>query len=305
MKVACQTHLWETLPEPTRHGWVRHVRSFQVWPFGFFVDHVLCAAADRRVRRRGFWRRDWVVRRAETRQAAAALLGAGASPAWPVRAVPGTAGGIRRYLKRLPWDCDPWAAGSHTSHLGFFLALNAKVFGRTTARDALMPVLLDWLDGIQDERTGSWHALGAAPPRNQQVNAAMKVLTLFRWLDRPIRFADRLVDLCLVEEDARDACHSVDVLFVLSETARWTPHRAGEIRDYATAILRRIHSHIREDGAFSFLPDRANDTYYGLRVSRGFTESDVHGTHLLTWAVTLCAGLLGMEAELGWSPPVT
>jgi hypothetical protein len=77
------------------------------------------------------------------------------------------------------------------------------------------------------------------------------------------------------------------------------------VERFALRALQLIKRHRKEDGAFSFFPERANTTYYGVPVSRGLAESDVQGTHLLVWAITLCAGILGFGSELRWRLPAT
>jgi hypothetical protein len=98
----------------------------------------------------------------------------------------------------------------------------------------------------------------------------------------------------------------VDTIYVLHECAKWTRHRRDEVEAFAVRHLDGVRSHAKPDGGFSFHRDRAGHQYYGgVAVSQGLAESDVHGTHLLVWAVTLAAGLLGFRDKLGWQLPVT
>lgn len=304
LKVSYQTGCAATLGEAELRSWAAYVRGFQRRRpprfAGWFEDQELLGAADRAL---GRFRRDLAARRAETRQACAALHAVGSRPRFAVRELPRSPAAVLRYLRSLPWESNPWGAGSHAAHLVFFLKLNAESFGRRSDFSALLPVVLDYLDGLQDQATGSWFR--GDPATEQKVNAAMKVLTIYEMLDRPLRYADRLVDLCLGAANEEDACHNVDVLYVLHECSRWTDHRAAEVRAFAARRLLGLQQHVKPDGAFSFLPDRAGEYYYGVRVSRGLAESDVHGTHLLVWAATLIGDLLGFREELGWKLPVT
>lgn len=302
LKIAYQIGKWEQLDSVVRDGWVAHVRSFQNERSGYFEDPTLLRIADREAGWLWF-KKNIAARRAETRQAAAALLAVGTAPFHPVTEIPTIPKAVLQYLNALPWTKDPWGAGSHTGHLVFFLKLNAEVSNQEGQFKELLPVILKYLDGLQDPKTGSWFQGDVL--LNQQVNAAMKVLTIYRLLQQSFRWPERLIDLCLTVPDDRDACHSVDVLFVLHECTRWTSHRRDEIAAFAERMLERIERHRKPDGAFSFYPDHANTTYYGVPVSEGLAESDVHGTHLLVWAITLCASLLGFQAELGWRFPVT
>lgn len=302
LKIAYQIGIWDQLGSDMRDGWIAHVCSFQCKRSGYFEDPTLLRFADRKIGWLWF-KKDIAMRRAETRQAAAALLGVGTTPLYPVTYIPHTPAAVLEYLDKLPWGKDPWGAGSHAGHLVFFLKLNAEVINQQRLFNELLPVILKYLDDLQDPRTGSWFR--GDVPFNQQVNAAMKILTIYRLLQQSFRWPERLIDLCLTMPDNRDACHSLDVLFVLHECAGWTSHRRDEIVAFAERMLEHIQRHRKPDGAFSFYPEHANTTYYGVAVSQGLAESDVHGTHLLVWAITLCASLLGFQTELGWRFPVT
>ena len=186
----------------------------------------------------------------------------------------------------------------------FFLKLNADVFSRRDEYERLAPVVLEQLDELQDETTGSWFI--GDPPIPQKVNAAMKVLLIYDLIGMPFRWPERLIDFCLAAATEDDACHNVDIIYVLHQCNYWTPHRRADIQAFAERRLKAIRNHVKPDGAFSFFPDRAGTHYYaGLRVSKGLPESDIHGTHLLVWASTLIADLLGFRDELGWKLPIT
>jgi hypothetical protein len=340
LKLAYQTGVWEQLGDKVRREWVAHVRSFQNKDSGYFEDPVLLSVADRRVSRsylkKGIERmyrklgikedyllcqnnaegtvpalpkeKDMATRRAETRQAIAALLTVNDTPTFPISHIPGSPKTTEDYLDKLPWYWNPWHAASQTAHHIFFLKLNADVFSQQEPFDKLLAVILTYLDRIQAPETGAWFKSSWLPrkvPANQQVNAAMKILTAYGLLQRPFRWPDRLIDLCLASFDDRDACHSVDVIFVLHECAQWTSHRRNEIESFAERMLERIKHHRKPDGGLSFYQMFANTSYYGVPISRGLPESDVHGSHLLVWAITLCADLLGFKQELGWRFPIT
>lgn len=302
LKISHQLSLWHRYDPAFVEAWAAHLRAFQVPRSRYFEDRAVLRVADRKA---GFWwfKRAYDVRRAESRQAAAALLSVGGAPAMPIPVLPPGARTAEEYLQRLPWDRYPWTAGSHASHLAFFLKLNRDCFGEVRAYEDVLPLVLRFLEHIRDERSGSWHTADVS--KAQKVNAAMKVLTINRLLNLPVTMPEKLIDLCLHAFDSRDACHSTDALFVLHEAARFTSHRQREVHQFAGRMLAAISRHARADGGLSFYPERAQDSYYGVRVSEGRPVSDVHGTHLLTWAVLLCANLLGFGDDLGWNLPVT
>lgn len=304
LKVAYQIDCLGSVKAERLKQWTDYICSFQTKPparfAGFFEDPWLLKIADRNA---GWFKKDIETRRAETRQACAALLAAGAKPRFPVLQLPKSPEEVRQYVSRLDWEKNPWGAGSHAGHLMFFLKMNADVFGRSAEYEQLAPVVLEQLNRLQDKATGSWFVGNPSVP--QKVNAAMKVLLLYDLIERPFRWPERLIDFCLTTANEEDACHSVDIIYVLHECHRWTSHRQGDVRRFAERKLDVINRHRRPDGAFSFFPDRTGTVYYGVRVAKGLPESDIHGTHLLVWATTLIADLLGFREELGWRLPVT
>jgi hypothetical protein len=303
MKTAAQIGRFDRLPEDERAAWVRHIRSFQTfWPpsrAGLFADPALVSRWDADAGGRP----NIAVRRAETRQACAALMAVGAGPRLPLFRMPWSSRGVRGYLARLPWTTDPWAAGSHASHLGFFTVMNGDRLRAPRWKERQLRALFDALDRLQDPPSGAWFQ--GQPPAASRVNGAMKILTLYDLTGREVPRADRLVDFCLANIHGGDACHNVDIVYALCGCAKWTPHRRGEIDAYLRAKLDQIRGHLKPGGGFSFYPERSGTAYYGAAVSEGRNVGDVHGTHLLTWAITMAADLLGFREQLGWRLPVT
>lgn len=303
LKVAYQIDKLPDLDAEELNLWSDHIRSFQAKHArfaGFFEDRLLLRTADRKA---GWFKKDIATRRAETRQACAALLGAKASPHFPISKIPRSRQKICKYISHLPWEKNPWAAGSHVGHLMFFLKVNADIFGRHDEYKKLAPVILERLDMLQDKSTGSWFTGNPSIP--QKINAAMKVLTIYNLIGKPFRWPEHLIDFCLEAATEDDACHNVDIIYVLYQCNRWTSYRRDDIRRFAERKFCAIQKHVRSDGAFSFFPNRTGTHYYGVHVSKGLPESDIHGTHLLVWAATLIADLLGFRDQLGWKLPIT
>jgi len=307
LKVCFQINSLSKVNDTDLQNWVEYIQSFQREPGNrrgtFFEDKWLLRATGWKARLDRWIRKDLSIQRAETRQACAALLSAGATPRFPILGIPDSVRQVDKYLSGLPWSSDPWGASSHVSHLVFFLKLNADCFGHKAAYEELLPFIFQRLDSLQDRETGSWFA--GSPPEPQKINSAMKILLAYDLVGRPPEYPERLIDLCLRAITDDDACHSVDIIYVLYFCNKWTSHRIDDIKSFAEEKLELIKKHFKSDGAFSFYPDRAGDTYYGVRMSRANPESDIHGTHLLVWALTMIGELLGFNKELGWKIPVT
>jgi hypothetical protein len=287
--------------------WTEYIQSFQRGPENksgtFFEDRWLLRTVDWQAR---LFRRAWkdlATRRAETRQACAALLCADSTPKFPVLGIPNSRSEVDKYFYSLPWRKNPWGAASHVSHLVFFLKLNADCFGHRAAYEELLPYIFEKLDSLHDRETGSWFT--GNPPEPQIINSAMKIILAYDLIGKSPEYAERLVDFCLGATTYDDACHNVDILYVLYYCSKWTSYRIDDLKSFAEKNLELIKRHYKSDGAFSFYPDKAGNYYYGAKMSRGNPESDIHGTHLLVWALTMIGELLGFNKELGWKLPIT
>ncbi len=300
LKIAYQINCLDRLSENEQQQWTDHIRSFQHWPWGRFAGLFEDKAITHELKASRTFAND--VRRAETRQACAALLGAGSRPRWPIRAIPHTQRQVLSYIDGLPWHL-PWGAGSQATHLVFFLKLNADLFGQGAAQQELVPAILAKFDELQDTETGAWFRGSTSP--EQMVNGAMKVLTAYALLDKAFARPEKLIDFCLAVSNDQDACHNVDILYALYQCSRWTEHRRHEIQDFAARRVGIIRAHFKPDGAFSFFPEHTGTHYYGVRISDARAESDVHGTHLLIWGLTMAGELLGFNQNLGWRMPIT
>ncbi|MGQ9574278.1 MAG: hypothetical protein ACUVUC_03095 [Thermoguttaceae bacterium] len=301
LKTCAMLGLTPRLPDGELHQWIAHIQGFQTPRgrfAGYFEDPSILRIADRQA---GWFRRNVPIRRAETRQACAALLSVHSGPVYPITRLPSTPSQVRRYLRQLDWT-RPWGAGSHAGHLLFFYGLGGAS-GAGGHDPELVEAACSELDRLQDPATGSWHR--GQPPIRQIINGAMKVLTGYAFLNRPFRLAERLIDTCLASPSGHDGCDQADAVYVLHQCAGVTNYRRAEIEGSLVGRLRAIRRLQRADGAFSFFPDRAQTHYYGVAVSRGLPESDVHGTTLLVWTLVMIGDLLGFRAQYGWRLPVT
>lgn len=247
-------------------------------------------------------------RRAETRQSFAALMCLGGKPNLPYKeGIPYTKDGVERYLERLNWNY-PWGAGSHFSHLLFFLRANKELFGfcDSIAED-LIDHAMKFLSRYNSKEDGSWHRKGKAISAHQKVNAAMKIITGFESVNKNgILYPDRLIDLCLSSVNDEHACNSLDLIYALYYCSRMGDYRSEEIRRFCRARLEDFRRfYWPEYGGFSFFSDRANDIYYGAKISRGLKEPDIHGTVLFLWGIVLISKILGIDNDLSFKLPIT
>ncbi|MBI4437472.1 hypothetical protein HY631_00800 [Candidatus Uhrbacteria bacterium] len=296
----------DTLPERTRTDMVDFVKSFQSTNGSFF---------DPIVYRRSFWRdklsafkhHDFnnafhqQTKRAETRQALSALGLLGEQLGQAPADTPKTEQEIDRYLARLDWT-KPWGAGSHFSHLLFFLAHSQR-----EEAPSLITHAVRWIATLQRSSDGGWYA--GSPSLQQKINGAMKVITGLKAADRlSIHEPRRLIDMALGVSNDAQACDHFNVIYVLKYADEAVEHsyRHDEITSFAVNRLAQYRSHYwPEQGGFSYFLGKANNIYYNAAVSRGLPEPDIHGTVLFLWGIALIAQILGREAELGFKEFIT
>jgi hypothetical protein len=304
VKTARHTGLWNEWPEQRREGAIAFIRSFQRRD-GRFVDRAMSrrfalGAAFDRARRSGATspgsERSIT---AETRQSAATLLEVGALPPYPLPETHRDAASVRDFIRSLDWSI-PWGAGSHASHLIFYLHSNAKLKG-LAAPDPRIDAAFEELDRVRDLRTGTWFT--ADIPTQMALNGAMKVLTAYRWTGRPLEHADRLLDTALDAKFAEDGCSFLNRLFVVQQAkAHCGDYRREDVRALAETCFHRVLGFRREDGGLSFYTTRAQRRYFDAYVSLGGVQSDMHGATMLTWAMAISLELLGLSERSGWQP---
>lgn len=202
---------------------------------------------------------------------------------------------IDLFLQSLSWRF-PWDAGSHFSHMMFFLKLQYKLDIITEQQyKNSTDFSINWINKLQCEN-GSWNT-GEVDCR-QAINGAMKVISGFRAVDKPIfDKPEKLIDLCLSEAKIEHACDNFNTIYVLNFAHKLTPaYRKEDIQQFAVKkfnyFLQYYHS---EQKGFSFYPNQANSRYYGVKITRGFNEADIHGTSLFIWGLYFITQLLDLD----------
>ena len=186
----------------------------------------------------------------------------------------------------------------------FFLYYNKTLFGlHEDDADELIDYAIDWLNKLQSSSDGCWY-MGKTPD-SQKVNGAMKILTGLSASGRlSVSRPERIIDNALKIAEGSDACNDFNVVYVLYHCSEIVDHRAGEIRDFCLRRLNQYRRYYHEaKGGFSFHLDRANDLYYGARITKGLNEPDIHGTVMFLWGITLISKIL--KFDLGLKEPVT
>jgi len=238
-------------------------------------------------------------KRAETRQCYSALMLYDKLPESIHLFVPRNEEQVRNYLSSLGWD-QPWDAASHFSHLMFFLALALKT-GQMEPQtfEHLTSCAIEWTRRLQHPQDGCWYM--GTPSLRQKINGAMKIITGLIAVDMvDFAYPEKLIDLCLGSVNDQDACDNFNIILVLNYAAKLLDknYRRSEIEEFAFQRLNIYWKHYHADkSGFSFYPHRANDIYYGARITRALNEPDIHGTALFLWGISIIVQLLGLEKQ--------
>lgn len=309
VKSAWHIGAWQDWPSDVKEGCVQFIKSFQT-PNGNFVDDWLLrrigwTSRIRMAKQVRFKKAFSAVRdakdkavRAETRQSSATLMLLGERPPYPLPIIWQSESAVREFVRSLDWS-RPWDAGSHTSHLVSFIAMNGGPPNCSPSYHRMMDAAFDESNQFLDERTGSWGIGGAS--HVQRINGAMKMLTAYDWGKRAIPYPEPLIDYTLDNTSGEDGCGVLDKLFVLHRASENTPgYRTKDLEKFALDALNDILAYHQKDGGFSFYPTRAQRSYYGALISLGGRQSDMHGTVMFTWACAVALDMLGIREDLGW-----
>lgn len=237
---------------------------------------------------------------AETRQCYSALMLFNKLPGTTKVPVPTIEKDIDNYLSVLNWH-QPWAAGSHFSHLMFFLMLACKT-GRIERNvfDYLTEYAIKWVNRLQHPEDGCWYS--GNPDWRIKVNGAMKILTGLIAIEKVcFDYPEKLIDLCLEAENDESACDNFNIILVLNYADKLLSraYRQSDIEKFALRRLSIYNKYYHDDKkGFSFYMRKANNNYYGAKISQGLDEPDIHGTVLFLWGISIIVQLLGMKREL-------
>lgn len=187
---------------------------------------------------------------------------------------------IQNFLSSLDWS-KPWSAGAEFANLSFFNVT------QITKNKEQKEVLYSFITSLVSKDTGLYHS-GETPSPSQSVNGAMKVLSGLDWLEMPIHYPEKLIDYCLNVTPNQEGCDLVDLVYVLYRSSNETNYKRKEIIQYLEEIYKIIDKHYYpEIGGFSYYLNKSQIYYYGLITSKGYNSPDIHGTILLTWALSM------------------
>jgi hypothetical protein len=218
--------------------------------------------------------------RAESKQAISTLYQIGSKNLKPYLGFPYTEKKITTFLNYQNWQL-PWDAGAQFSGLTLFLATQKEEIKKDQ-----LSYLHNYISKLASSESGFYYS-GFVANQSQLVNGAMKVISGLEWLEIPIHYPEKLIDSTLNIKPSSEGCDLVDAVYVLYQCSLQTNYKRKEIEVYFLKILEIVELHRYPSGGFSYYLDKSQTHYYGIKVSKGLDEPDLHGTTLLIWAVAM------------------
>ena len=222
--------------------------------------------------------------RAETKQSIATISEFNLNPQLIFNKYPKSEDEINNFIHNLDWRF-PWNAGAQVSGICVFSSFDDKSH-----------ILSNYINlALEDyvQIDGAYYS-GELKNNSEKINGAMKVITGLEWLSIPIHKPKELIDTCLNHIPNNEGCDLVDVVYVLYKCLSQTKHREAEVQNYLESLIPLIMSHYKDrDGGFAYFKNKSQEYYYGVKITNGFDEADIHGTTLLTWALAMIFSIIG------------
>lgn len=206
-------------------------------------------------------------------------------------------------LEALPWEGQAWMSGHWVDMVGTALRWNyaRQVSGSRGAAEAL----IGWLVTRADPRSGMWGSVAGNGGLLQVVNGFYRASRgTFAQFGLPLPYPERVVDTVL--EHARNpeffaparqtACNVLDVVHPLWLALRQTDHRATEVQNLSTRLLRDLLGHWTDGQGFGF--QAPNPTTRAL----ASTAPGLQGTEMWLAIAWLLADLTGLSELVGYRP---
>jgi len=222
--------------------------------------------------------------RAETKQALATLKQVGENSKFVYQDYPKEDQEIKNYLNEFDWS-KPWSSGAQFAGLCVFSSTNDQSSYKEKES------LINFIDKIVNSEDGGYYS-GDTPNLTELVNGTMKIITGLDWLDYSIHYPEKLIDLCLNNKPSQAGCDLVDYVYVLFRCSKETNYRKKEIVLYLLDLVELISNHFFPDtGGFSYDINKSQKLYYGVKITNQKNVADLHGTLLLTWALSMIFNL--------------
>ena len=303
LKIKYTIGLWDKLENNTKNDWISFLNSFQKkidkFPTNSFVDDALLKGYDNfstfqkyknllktslnRINLLDYKGLDHQLKtaiRAETKQAISSLFQIGSKNKKIYFDFEKDEEDIANFLQNLNWS-KPWSSGADYANLCLFNS--TQIVDNAEQIKVLRKQIKKYLN-VND----GFYYSGNRPQQTQLINGAMKVFSGLKWINSEIHYPQKIIDYCLSTNVNDEGCDLVDTVFVLYEASKQVNYRKNEVVLYMNNIKEIIFSRFYpEYGGFSYYRNQSQKYYYGLVTSNGENYPDIHGTILLTWALSM------------------
>ena len=240
--------------------------------------------------------------RAETRQSLSILNLYNEKPKYEFSHYPKNEKEINTYLSKLKWN-QPWEASAHFGALIFFIATSML-----TDKLILLKYCFEWISKIQ-HNDGCWYK--GNPSLKLKINGAMKVFTAIIAAKHYANYfpsgffgnkLNNLIDTVLSGTNEDNSCENFNITFSLKNADSYSSqnYRHDEIEIFMKKRLEIYKKHyFPKYGAFSFNIKESGKIYYGMPVSKGYNEPDIHGTMMFLWGLSVIGNFWQLNKELG------
>tara|TARA_B100001057_G_scaffold500029_1_gene613086 strand:- start:33480 stop:34577 length:1098 start_codon:yes stop_codon:yes gene_type:complete len=233
--------------------------------------------------------------RAETKQAISTIHQVNYQNRVKYRDFPRDNKNIFKFITDLNWN-KPWDSGAQFSALCVFTKTQLDHDEYEANKEHLYNAISKYVDN----ESGAYFQ-GKQPSNQEVINGLMKVITGLDWIDCDMHYPKKIIDLALSINPQSEGCDIVDLVYVLYMASKKTDYKKNEIVLLFEDITNLIFHHfINEQGAFSYFLNKSQTHYYGIKITNGLNEADLHGTLLLIWALSMILNISENE-NLSWN----
>ena len=221
-------------------------------------------------------------------------------------------GNTRKWLESLNWTNDAANTSNAVMNYGVCLQYNREFWYINEAKDSLLE-MFDFLDEIQDEKTGLW----GGPFDNCQNELSLMEQTayhlwaLYFYVGRRISYIEKAIDSCLalqnelggfgpgceasrISNPFTSACEDIDCIDPLSRFYFMTDYRKKDIEDALRKAIPWILTNQNDDGGFLFRRDEIFVYGHELMTSQK-NESNMFATWFRTLSLAYISKVLSNE----------
>lgn len=206
-------------------------------------------------------------------------------------------------LDSLPWEGRAWSSGHWVDMVGTALRWNQSQ--QVGESPGTAEALVGWLVTRADPRTGMWGTVAGNGGLLQVVNGFYRASRgTFAQFGLPLPYPERVIDTVL--EHARDtaffaparqnACNVLDVAHPLWLAGQQSDHRAADVLELSTRLLRDLLGHWTDGQGFGFQAPHPRARTLPL------TAPGLQGTEMWLAILWLLADLTGLSALVGYRP---